>query len=284
MEVQGRTVLVLGGAGMVGRAVCRRLLEEGAAHLIVASIDQESAEAAVTLLRRFARPDAKISSCWGNLFVRWELKDLSWPQILAAPVARRQLLADLLDPMTGERKRDIIQNSTLYRFVQEFQPHGIIDCINTATAFAYQNIYGSAHELLAAVAVGEVEAIRDRGGTAPVQTICAPCGATPADPDRSLHCGGGGLPARRARLHQGGHQRHRRHGAQHPLHPRRGKTLLDVALEGSGGRRAQPAPLPVGAHPPRSACDQRDQTHRGHWLGRDRLRPHPPPRPPHPPV
>ncbi|NUQ37595.1 MAG: KR domain-containing protein [Caldilineales bacterium] len=160
MEVQGRTLLVLGGAGMVGRAVCRRLLEEGAAHLIVASIDQESAEAGAALVRRFARPQARISACWGNIFVCWELKDLTWPQILASPTARRQLLADLLDPMTGERKREILHDSTLYRFVQEFQPDGIIDCINTATAFAYQNLYSSARELLTTAAAGEVEAMQ----------------------------------------------------------------------------------------------------------------------------
>lgn len=156
MDVQGRAILVLGGAGMVGKAVCRLLLEEGAGRVIVASIDQESAEHAAAMLRRDAEPGVKMDACWGNVFVQWAFKDMSWPQILADATARRQVLADLLDPMAGARKLELLQQSTLYRFIDEYRPDAIVDCINTATAFAYQDIYGSARELLAAI---------DNGGT-----------------------------------------------------------------------------------------------------------------------
>jgi hypothetical protein len=56
-----------------------------------------------------------------------------------------------MEPMGGERKDDMLENATLARFVRQYEPDGIIDCINTATAFAYQNIYASSHELLDAM-------------------------------------------------------------------------------------------------------------------------------------
>lgn len=151
MEVQGRTILVLGGGGMVGKAVCRRLLKEKPAHLVIASIDRESAERAQRLIAREAGEETRVSACWGNIFVRREFKDMRWPEILADPDVRRAVLADLLDPMVGERRREIIESSTLYHFVHTYRPHAIVDCINTATAFAYQDIYRSARELLAAM-------------------------------------------------------------------------------------------------------------------------------------
>ncbi len=160
MDVQGRTILVLGGGGMVGKAVCRRLLRDKPGHLIVASLDQAGAEAAVARIRSDADPQTQLSPFWGNIFVRWEYKDWSWSDILADPEARRKVLADLLDPMVGERKAEILHESTLYRLVRHYRPHAIVDCINTATAFAYQNIYASARELLAAAAAGDPTAFR----------------------------------------------------------------------------------------------------------------------------
>ncbi|HEY52650.1 MAG TPA: NAD-dependent epimerase/dehydratase family protein [Caldilineae bacterium] len=154
MDVQRRTILILGGAGMVGKAVCRRLLREHPAHLVIASIDQQSAEQAANQLLVEAPPGTEISACWGNIFVRWDYKDISWAEILEDDQARPQVLDDLLGSMTGERKRDILESSTLARFVHDYHPDAIVDCINTATAFAYQDIYTSAHDLLQATKDG----------------------------------------------------------------------------------------------------------------------------------
>ena len=148
MDVQGRTILVLGGAGMVGKAVCRRLLREQPAHLIIASIDQPSAEQAAVQLQTEAPEITEISACWGNIYVRWDYKDMSWPEILEDDEARLQVLDDLLGSMVGDRKMDILESSTLARFVSSYHPDAIVDCINTATAFAYQDIYTSAKDLL----------------------------------------------------------------------------------------------------------------------------------------
>jgi len=148
MEIYGHTFLILGGAGQVGKAVSRQLLAHRPSHLIIASIDRTSAEETAALLANEAPDGVRISACWGNIFVRWAYKDMRWEQMLADGAIRGQLLSDLLEPMVGELKNDILENATLARFVRQYEPDGIIDCINTATAFAYQNIYASSHDLL----------------------------------------------------------------------------------------------------------------------------------------
>ena len=45
MEVQGRIVVVTGGGGGIGRALCRRFASEGARAIVVADINRERAEA-----------------------------------------------------------------------------------------------------------------------------------------------------------------------------------------------------------------------------------------------
>jgi NAD(P)-dependent dehydrogenase (short-subunit alcohol dehydrogenase family) len=151
MDIQGRTILVLGGAGLVGKAVCRRLLAEHPAHLIVGDVRQERAESVAEQLESEAPEGSRISSCSGNIFFRWDERHLSWDELLSDPESRRELLKDTLAPMVGELRQKILAENTLTCFVREYQPDAVVDCINTATAFAYQNLYQSAGELLASV-------------------------------------------------------------------------------------------------------------------------------------
>src|SRR5690606_21800687 len=47
-----------------------------------------------------------------------------------------------------ELNDDILKGSALYKMFEEHKPDVVIDCINTATGIAYQNIYKSYHEIL----------------------------------------------------------------------------------------------------------------------------------------
>jgi len=51
MEIKGRTILVLGGYGLVGMAVCRQLMYEDPKSLIVSSLLEDEAYKAVERLR-----------------------------------------------------------------------------------------------------------------------------------------------------------------------------------------------------------------------------------------
>ena len=48
MDIEGKSALVLGGAGLVGRAVAIELLQAGAGRLVVAARRESSARAAAT--------------------------------------------------------------------------------------------------------------------------------------------------------------------------------------------------------------------------------------------
>ena len=47
MDIKARKVLVLGGAGQVGFAICRQLMREGPSKIIVSSLYQRESEEAV---------------------------------------------------------------------------------------------------------------------------------------------------------------------------------------------------------------------------------------------
>ncbi len=153
MDIEGKHVLVLGGFGLVGSAVCRALLAERPARLVVASLLQAEAEAAVERLRRELIPTpVEIISLWGNVFVRAEYKDMPRSTLMADPRIRSRVLADVFQ----ELNEDIYTASFLAQAIEGRAPgldgHPadiIVDCINTATVLAYQNIYDAASHLLA---------------------------------------------------------------------------------------------------------------------------------------
>jgi len=135
--------MVLGGYGEVGLALCRRLLLEEPAVLIVASLRKEEATAAVQRLRSEAPSSCRLIPEHGNLFVRWSLREITQNEILANPQYQKWLAEDAL----GELTEEILTSSTLYRIITKHRPEIIVDCINTATALAYQNIYQSYQEV-----------------------------------------------------------------------------------------------------------------------------------------
>ena len=146
MEIKGKTVLVLGGWGLVGSAVCRRLIPEKPEKIIVSSLLKSEAMDAVTQLRNEypdQAPDFFVPYC-GNIFVREEFKTLQREEILGDPERRRTLIADTI----GELSEDVLKQSTIFNLLTDYRPDVIIDCINSATAIAYQDQFQSSRSLL----------------------------------------------------------------------------------------------------------------------------------------
>jgi hypothetical protein len=137
LEIRDKTVMVLGGYGEVGIAISRQLLLYSPKELIVTSLQETEAQAAVEELSREAVGSCKLMSFHGNLFVRWSLKDIPPWKLSASPENQRRVVDDNLSGLTKE----ILTSSTLYKVIVEYRPEIIVDCINTATALAYQNIY-----------------------------------------------------------------------------------------------------------------------------------------------
>lgn len=161
MDIRGKNALVLGGFGLVGNAVCRELLAHEPARLVVSSLRKEEAEQAVAALKaEFPKSKTKFFSTWGDIFLRaeWQTqKDSSRAAIMADPAKRKRLVGDVVDELNDE----ILEASLLYQIIQgkakglDGAPAQIIvDCINTSTAVAYQNIYAWARKLQGLIAEG----------------------------------------------------------------------------------------------------------------------------------
>ncbi|MGC8594926.1 MAG: short-chain dehydrogenase [Candidatus Kryptoniota bacterium] len=146
MEIKGKTVLVLGGWGLVGSAICRRLIPEKPEKIIVSSLLKSEANEAVEDLRKEYPDHSKdfFVPAYGNIFVREEFKDLPREEIINDPVKRRTLINDILGELTDE----IIKSSTIYTLLTDYRPEIVIDCINSATAIAYQDLFQSSRLLL----------------------------------------------------------------------------------------------------------------------------------------
>jgi len=146
MDIKGKTVLILGAWGLVGSAIARRIVQEKPKNIIIASLKQWEAEEAVAKLKEEFPElgDNFFIPWWGNIFVRDEFKDMSREEILSDPERRRILINDII----GELTDDTLKHSALYKLLNQFAPEIVIDCINTATAIAYQNIFTIATEVL----------------------------------------------------------------------------------------------------------------------------------------
>jgi len=89
----------------------------------------------------------------GNLFVREDWKDLPREKILEDPEKRDQLIEDTL----GELSEEIIAANTLYNAVEWARPDAIIDCINTSTAIAYQDLFTLSSRVRTAMKSGDAQ-------------------------------------------------------------------------------------------------------------------------------
>lgn len=154
MDLKGRTVLLVGGAGLVGQAVARRVLEAGPGRLIVGGLREEEALEAVEGLE--ADPWAEgvsIEPTWGDLFVPHAFTHRPRREVLSDPEARGRFVDDLYGELTDE----VFRRSALGHLLMELRPDVVVDSINTAGALAYQDAFRSAASVRQAAARGEAD-------------------------------------------------------------------------------------------------------------------------------
>jgi hypothetical protein len=129
--IKGQNVLVLGGYGLVGTAVCRQLLHREPEEIIIHSLRPEEAEEA----RRELLPEAgstRLSVASGDI-LGLEGDHSRFEQIAAQ-------IAALDDDKLPEYR--------LYNLLAADKPSIVIDCVNTATAIAYRNVYHASQLVL----------------------------------------------------------------------------------------------------------------------------------------
>lgn len=145
MDIKNKKVLVLGGWGLVGNAVTRKLVKENPRQIIVTSLNKSEVEEHIQQLKiEFSdMPDDFFIGWWGNIFVRNDFKDENRLELLTDPEKRKILMKDTMEEMTGE----VLASSSIYQLLEKHKPDIIIDSINSATGIAYQDIYTTYHRI-----------------------------------------------------------------------------------------------------------------------------------------
>jgi hypothetical protein len=140
MEIRGARILILGGSGLVGTAIVRRLLPFAPASIVVSALTQREAEAGVSELQaEAALHGVELVAEFGDVFGTADQKDRRRAELLADPEAR----AALLDDLYGGGGEGTVERTALGALMLRHEPQIVVDCINTATVFAYQNVFSS---------------------------------------------------------------------------------------------------------------------------------------------
>jgi NAD(P)-dependent dehydrogenase (short-subunit alcohol dehydrogenase family) len=154
MDLRDSKVLILGGAGLVGVSVARRILAHRPSRVVIGSLRQREAEAAVAeLYSEGLGEGTSIEAVWGDLFVPASYTEWSRRDLLADAEARGQLVNDVYSPLTQE----VFERSRLGQVLMEVRPDVVVDCINTAGVLAYQNAFAEVTDLRSKAAEGEAD-------------------------------------------------------------------------------------------------------------------------------
>jgi hypothetical protein len=141
LNLTGKKILVLGGYGLVGIAVCRELLKRKPREIQIHSLrESETEQAKAELAAEAAAAGTTLSTSFGDLFGLAEAGD------------RRAAIAAQIGAL-GENQLD---RFLLYRVLTASQAEVVIDTMNTSTGIAYRDIYRAADRVYTELGEGPV--------------------------------------------------------------------------------------------------------------------------------
>ena len=118
--------MILGGSGLVGLAVARRMLSYSPARIILVALREDEVVAGRAKLEGI-RGDTEIETAWGNVFLANDLARVPPAEALGNPETRRQMVDDII----GRLDEPTLERSFLFQLFERFKPDAVVDCINT---------------------------------------------------------------------------------------------------------------------------------------------------------
>lgn len=133
-----KTVLLLGGAGLIGTQVARQVAREiHPDKIVIVSLYQREVRECLDLVEK-EFPNIRWVGIWGDVFVRDEFAHTRRGELLQSRARRDALYEDLWGDMDEAYAR-----SRLAQLILEHRPDVVVDSINTATAISYQDVYSA---------------------------------------------------------------------------------------------------------------------------------------------
>ena len=156
-------VLILGGAGMVGEQVAREIAQKlSPKEIIISALTAaEVAEAIQNLERESGESgwDVRFVAAPADIFVPHALQGVPRASLHKSREHFDILFDDIFSP-----DPDAYRNSALVRMIEQRRPDVIVDCINTATAISYQDVYTTSRRVKVLL-----EDLEDQGGLPPAE-------------------------------------------------------------------------------------------------------------------
>jgi hypothetical protein len=140
LNIENRKILVLGGYGLVGTAVCRELLARRPREIQIHSLRIAESRKAVEELKGEAGATV-LSVSAGNIFG------------LVQEGSKRDLIRAELRRLDDEA----LDTFVLYDVLAKSRPDIVVDCVNTSTGIAYGDIFRSAEDVLKQLEAGGVQ-------------------------------------------------------------------------------------------------------------------------------
>ena len=129
------TVLILGGGGMVGLQVAREAARElRPRRIVISALTQREVDDAVVILSRETKGIEYVGAA-ADIFLPQSLQGKDRAAIIADRNDFDALFAESFSPDTDHRQ------TAFFKLIERHKPEVIVDCINTATAISYQDVF-----------------------------------------------------------------------------------------------------------------------------------------------
>src|SRR5713101_1556686 len=120
---------------MVGLQVAREAARElQPSRIIISALTEPEIDAAISILSRETR-GIELVGVSGDIFIPEALKGKDRAAMIADRESFDELFAEIFSPDVDYAK------SALFQLIDRYKPTVIVDCINTATAISYQDVF-----------------------------------------------------------------------------------------------------------------------------------------------
>lgn len=137
MASNGETILILGGAGMVGLQVAREAARElRPKRIVISALTRPEVDEAIAVLEGERHEGIEFVGAAGDIFIPESLQGRERSELIASRELFEALFNEIFSP-----DPEAVTESSLFRLIDRFRPDVIVDCINTATAISYQDVF-----------------------------------------------------------------------------------------------------------------------------------------------